>query len=94
MPTEGRGHFSKRRCSINTSLSWSVPGAAVKAANLGGESPPPSVARFGRLVYPMRGEVTNRDMLGGKRHSCPVHKRHCGGNDLGGSKPGGLKINE
>jgi hypothetical protein len=57
-------------------------------------SPLPSVARFGRLVYPMRGEVTNRDMLGGKRHSCPVHKMHCGGNDLGGSKPGGLKINE
>src|SRR6516225_10728558 len=26
---------------------------------------------FGRLAYPMRGEVTNRVLLGRKRHSCP-----------------------
>jgi hypothetical protein len=27
---------------------------------------------FGRLVYPMRGEVTNRVLLGSKRHGCHV----------------------
>jgi|SRR6478672_6070876 len=43
--------------------------AAGKAANLVGERPMPSIARFGRLAYPMRGEVTNRAVLGRKRHS-------------------------
>ena len=28
----------------------------------------PSIARFGQLAYPMRGEVTNRAVLGRKRH--------------------------
>jgi hypothetical protein len=45
--------------------------AAGKAANLVGESPMPSIARFGRLAYPMRGEVTNRAVLGRKRHGRP-----------------------
>jgi hypothetical protein len=52
---------------------------------------------FGRLAYPMRGEVTNRAVLGRKRHGRPEHPRYrmfSGGNDLGGSKLGGLKINE
>ena len=54
----------------------------------------PSIARFGRLAYPMRGEVTNH-MLGRKRHQ-PWHPQWMasGGNDLGGSKLGGLKIIE
>src|ERR1700740_310519 len=30
-------------------------GAASKAADLGGERPLPSITRFGRLAYPMRG---------------------------------------
>ncbi len=34
--------------------------------------PMPSVARFGRLAYPLLGEVTNRDMRGRKSHGCPV----------------------
>ncbi len=34
--------------------------------------PMPSIARFGRLAYPMRGEVTNRDMLGARNHGCPM----------------------
>ena len=40
------------------------PVAAGKAANLVGVRPMPSIARFGRLAYPMRGEVTNRAVLG------------------------------
>jgi hypothetical protein len=41
----------------------------------------------------MRGEVTNRAVLGRKRHGRPEHLRMLsGGNDLGGSKLGGLKI--
>jgi hypothetical protein len=70
--------------------------AAGKAANLGGERPLPSIARFGRLAYPMRGEVTNRAVLGRKRHGrlwYPI-RMLAGGNDLGGSKLGGLKINK
>src|SRR5215470_11629427 len=46
-------------------------GAASKAADLGGERSLPSIARFRRLAYPMRGEVTNRVLLGCKRHGCP-----------------------
>ena len=48
-----------------------VPVAAGKAANLVGERPMPSIARFGRLAYPMRGEATNRAVLGRKRHGRP-----------------------
>ena len=50
---------------------------------------------LGRLAYPMRGEVTNRAVLGRKRHGRPEHPIYqmlSGGNDLGGSKLGGLKI--
>jgi hypothetical protein len=32
--------------------------------------PTPSIARFGRLAYPLLGEVTNRDMRGRKSHGC------------------------
>jgi len=43
----------------------------------------------------MRGEVTNRVLLGCKRHSRPdTTLGASGGNDLGGSKLGGLKIIE
>jgi len=44
----------------------------------------------------MRGEVTNRAVLGRKRHSRPGQPMwlSSGGNDLGDSKLGGLKINE
>ena len=52
-------------------LGVKFPVAADKAANLVGERPMPSIARFGRLAYPMRGEVTNRVVLGRKRHGRP-----------------------
>ncbi len=39
---------------------------------LWGESPLPSIASFGRLVYPGRGEVTNHEVLGSKRHGYPT----------------------
>ena len=54
-------------------MQWGMgsPVAAGKAANLVGERPMPSIARFGRLAYPMRGEVTNRAVLGRKRHGRP-----------------------
>src|SRR5215471_15677844 len=70
--------------------------AAGKAANLVGESPTPSIARFGRLAYPMRGEVTNRAVLGRKRHGRPGHRQ--GWTAVGtiwvASKLGGLKVIE
>ena len=56
-------------------LGVKFPVAAGKAANLEGERPLPSIARFGRLAYPMRGEVTNRVLLGRKRHGRPEHPR-------------------
>ena len=40
------------RSRFQARLRRSVRGAADKAANLGGESPLPSIARFGRLAYP------------------------------------------
>ena len=54
-----------------SALGVKFPVAAGKAANLVGERPMPSIARFGRLAYPMRGEVTNRAVLGRKRHGRP-----------------------
>src|SRR5262245_9717745 len=64
-----------------------LAGAASKAADLGGERPLPSIARFGRLAYPMCGEVTTRTLLGCKRHGCPgTRKDASGGNDLGGKQ--------
>ena len=77
-------------------LGVKFPVAAGKAANLEGGRPLPSIARFGRLAYPMRAEVTNRAVLGRKRHGRPEHPIRVlsGGDDLGGSKLGGLKINE
>jgi len=43
----------------------------------------------------MRGEVTNRVLLGCKCHGRPdIRKDASGGNDLGDSKLGGLKIIE
>jgi Transposase, Mutator family len=41
-------------------------------ASRGVEVPTPSIARFGRLAYPMDGEVTNRHRLGRTSHGCPV----------------------
>jgi hypothetical protein len=46
------------------------------------------------LVYPMRGEVTNRDLLGRKRHGRPDTRIWSQRWELGGSKLGGLKIIE
>ena len=87
-----------RECQVRICerLGVKFPVAAGKAANLVGERPMPSIARFGRLAYPMRGEATNRAVLGRKRHGRPEHPIRVlsGGDDLGGSKLGGLKINE
>ena len=50
---------------------------------------------IGRVAYPMRGEVTNRAVLGRKRHGrpeYPIYRLLSGGSDLGGSQLGGLKI--
>ena len=42
---------------------------------------------LGRLAYPMRGEATNRVLLGCKRHGRPdLRKEGSGGNDLGGKQ--------
>jgi len=61
---------------------------------LWGESPLSSIARFGRLVYPGHGEVTNRGVLGSKSHGCPVLLVwNCGGSDLGGEQTWGPEHN-
>jgi hypothetical protein len=68
-------------------LGGESPVAAGKAADLGGERPLPSIARFGRLACPMRGEATNRDLLGCKRHGRPGAMFDAsGGDDLGGKQ--------
>jgi hypothetical protein len=46
-------------------LTGSLHGSSQQGcADLGGERPSPSIARFGRLAYPTRGEATNRALLG------------------------------
>ncbi len=61
---------------------------------LWGESPLPSIARFGRLAYPTHGEVTNHGMLGYKRHGCHRSLALSVGATWVASKPGGLNIKE
>ena len=62
---------------------------------LWGESPLSSIARFGRLVYPGHGEVTNRGVLGSKSHGCSVLLVwNCGRSDLGGEQTWGPEHNE
>ena len=48
--------FEKPRSGRQGRHSWRV------------QVPLPSIARFGRLAYPLLGEVTNRDMRGRKSH--------------------------
>jgi hypothetical protein len=81
-----RGEVCAIRASARRLGEFAV--AAGKAANLVGERPMPLIARFERLAYPMRGEVTNRAVLGRKRHGRPGHRLRVssGGNDLGGKQ--------
>ena len=58
---------------------------------LRGESPLPSMARFGRRAYPGHAEVTNRERLGWKRHGCPGYVVSCGRSDLSGKQTCGLE---
>lgn len=70
-----------------------IPGAADKAASLGGESPLPSIAWFGRLAYPMHVSVTVRVLLGRKSHGCPATIIVAAvGETWVASKPGGLNV--
>ena len=65
------------------------PGAADKAANLGGcKSLCRQLPVNGRLAYPLLGEVTNRDMRGRRSHGCPRREPR-GGSNLGGEQIGG-----
>ncbi len=53
---------------------------------LWGESPLSSIARFGRLAYPMRMKVTTYVLLGWRRHGCLAVLNRNGGSDLGGKQ--------
>jgi hypothetical protein len=65
------------------------PGAADKAANLGGcKSLCRQLPVNGRLAYPLLGEATNRDMRGRRSHGCSMRKRR-GRSDLGGEQISG-----
>src|SRR5215471_16573888 len=62
----------------------------------GCKSPHRQLPVFGRLAYPMRGEATNRVLLGRKSPGCPAESIRSGRDDLGGeqtsSKLGGRNI--
>src|SRR5258707_8780684 len=62
-PSRGGTSRMTRECQVRICerLGVKFPVAAGKAANLVGERPMPLIARFERLAYPMRGEVTKRD---------------------------------
>ncbi len=68
------GLYSSPRVPCKDSLFQQVEvlGAADKAASLGGESPLPSIAWFGRLAYPMHVPVTVRVLLGRRSRGCPA----------------------
>jgi hypothetical protein len=78
-PSRGGTSRMTRECQVRICerLGVKFPVAAGKAANLVGERPMPLIARFERLAYPMRGEVTNRAVLGCKRHGRLRHPEGC-----------------
>ena len=61
--------FSFVGCKQNKQWIWEQP---TRLRVLWGGSPLPSIARFGRLAYPMRMKVTTCVLLGRKRHGCPT----------------------
>jgi hypothetical protein len=70
-------------------------GAADKAANLGRcKSSFRQLPGFGRIAYPLQGEVTSSDRRGCKSHGCqaPI-KREVGATGVA-SKPVGLNISK
>ena len=70
-----------------------VEGAADKAESLAGcKSPYRQLPVFGRLAYPMRGEATNRVLLGRKSPGCPAAVFAAVGTIWGASKLGGRNI--
>ena len=73
-------------------LSVSAGGAADKAAHLMGESPLPSVARFGRQAYPGRGEVANHERPGRKKAQLPDGVAVAVGATWVASRPAGLNL--
>ena len=60
----------------------------------GCESPYRQLPVFGRLAYPMRGEATNRVLLGRKSPGCPAGVFAAVGTIWGASKLGGRNITE
>src|SRR4029079_18978178 len=60
----------------------------------GWKSPHRQLPVFGRLAYPMRGEATNRVLLGRKSPGCPAGVFAAVGTIWGASKLGGLNITQ
>jgi len=93
-----RNGFKHRRCLIPAEgfYEWKAGGAASKAENLAGcKSLRRQLPDFGRLAYPLLGEVTNRDMRGSKSHGCPDRRDlDAVGATWVASKSGGLNISE
>src|SRR5258705_13213682 len=58
----------------------------------GCKSPHRQLPVFGRLAYPMRGEATNRVLLGRKSPGCPAGVFAAVGTIWGASKLGGRNI--
>ena len=54
----------------------------------------PSIARFGRLAYPGRREVTNYERLGRRNHGCPTAVCRSGRSDWGGEQTCGPEHQE
>jgi hypothetical protein len=73
-PTAGRAQFLSQRSSRQ---GRSLAGC---------KSPHRQLPVFGRLAYPMRGEATNRVLLGRKSPGCPAGVFRSGRDDLGGEQ--------
>jgi len=86
--------------------TWLVTGSAATVLQLGAagrsgrqgrslagcKSPHRQLPVFGRLAYPMRGEATNRVLLGRKSPGCPAGVFAAVGTIWGASKLGGRNI--
>src|ERR1700756_3412972 len=82
---------------VDLGVIMSSPGARERSSRQGRslagcKSPHRQLPVFGRLAYPMRGEATNRVLLGRKSPGCPAGVFAAVGTIWGASKLGGRNI--
>jgi hypothetical protein len=83
------------RCCLWAAAQRERSGSSRQGCTCNGVKVPiPSIARFGRIAYPGRGEVTNHERLGRKSHGCPTAEAVAVGATGVASTPAGLNMKD